>query len=131
MIWICPSLVPGVACRLTRCHGYWGMSSVDLNVVFFCVCRVFIDQCFRPFSATLLDDGVYKTLCKETNRYIQAVNSAVEQSVFVVLFCYVQFVTICFCVSWYYHYACSNVYLLLFLTEIDSRIASALQDLSY
>ena len=43
--------------------------------------RVFVDECFRPFSAALLDDGVYSTLCKETSRYIQAVNTAVEQSV--------------------------------------------------
>jgi len=44
-------------------------------------CRVFVDECFRQFSAALLDDGVYSTLCKETSRYIQAVNTAVEQSV--------------------------------------------------
>ena len=43
--------------------------------------RVFVDQCFRPFSATLLDDGVYKTLCKETNCYVQAVNNAVDKLV--------------------------------------------------
>ena len=52
--------------------------SLHLNFAI-CIYRVFIDQCFRPFSAALLDDGVYKTLCKETNRYVQAVNSAVEQ----------------------------------------------------
>jgi len=54
---------------------------------------MFIDQCFRPFSAALLDDGVYKTLCKETNRYIQDVNSAVDQSVLALLYlyCLVQF----------------------------------------
>jgi len=46
-----------------------------------CVGRMFVDQCFRPFSAALIDDGVYKALCKESGRYIQAVNNAVEQSV--------------------------------------------------
>jgi len=60
----------------------WGVS--DCRFFFFC--RAFVDQCFRPFSAALLDDGVYKMLCKETNQYIQAVNSVVELLVFE-LFC--------------------------------------------
>ena len=64
-----------------------------------CVCRVFVDQCFRPFSAALLDDGVYKTLCKETNRYVQDVNSAVEQLVFLLLLCYSLVMRLLLCCS--------------------------------
>lgn len=42
-------------------------------------CRRFVNQCFSPFSAGLLEEGVYKALCWESSCYSQAVNQVVEQ----------------------------------------------------
>ncbi|KAH9503986.1 hypothetical protein Btru_067491 [Bulinus truncatus] len=37
--------------------------------------RTFVEQCFKPFSAALSDQGVYLKLCKELNHYISELNS--------------------------------------------------------
>ncbi|CAI9722776.1 Hypothetical predicted protein [Octopus vulgaris] len=40
--------------------------------------RKFVKQCFKPFSADICDDGVYKKLCSETTQYKTDLTNKVE-----------------------------------------------------
>ncbi|CAL1542802.1 unnamed protein product [Lymnaea stagnalis] len=41
--------------------------------------RNFVDQCFKPFSATLTEQGVYLRLCKELSQYTSELNTKVSE----------------------------------------------------
>ena len=56
----------------------WPMCDVARVCIF---CRLFVDQCFRPFSASLADEGVYKALCWESTSYTKSVNEAMDRCV--------------------------------------------------
>ncbi|XP_059139647.1 uncharacterized protein LOC131927817 [Physella acuta] len=43
------------------------------------VYKKFVDECFKPFSASICEHGVYLQLCKETSQYISDLNIKVAE----------------------------------------------------
>lgn len=56
----------------------------------FSICRQFAERVFRPFSAAVVDDGVYKELQAETSNYKTDLTNKINQYVSLISDCFLK-----------------------------------------